>query len=190
MAGAPERPPDPFATLAQPVGAAQPVPVRLPRVGVVLAAGRSERLVGRTRGGSKALLQLGGLRLVERAVRSLLTHGLERVMVVVGHDAGPVAAVVGRLGRARRGPGRGRSHLGAVAQPAGRLPAPPAGRLTAPAPPQLRVSDHHHSVQYPRDDRGAEVVGQAFSSAPPRSNTDQSGHAFLWSAKVVVAGTR
>jgi CDP-L-myo-inositol myo-inositolphosphotransferase len=75
--------------------------VRLPRVGVVLAAGRSERLVGRTRGGSKALLQLGGLRLVERAVRSLLTHGLERVMVVVGHDAGPVAAVVGRLASGR-----------------------------------------------------------------------------------------
>jgi hypothetical protein len=72
----------------------------------------------------------------------------------------------------------------------GRLPAPPAGRLTAPAPQQLRISEQHHSVQYPRDDRGAEVVGQAFSSAPPRSNTDQSGHAFLWSAMVVVAGTR
>ena len=52
------------------------------------------------------------------------------------------------------------------------------------------LSEQHHSVQYPRDDIGAKVVGQAFSSAPPRSNTDQSGHAFLWSAKVVVAGTR
>jgi hypothetical protein len=34
-------------------------------------------------------------------VRTLLAHGLERVLVVVGHDAGPVAAVVGRLGRGR-----------------------------------------------------------------------------------------
>jgi 1L-myo-inositol 1-phosphate cytidylyltransferase / CDP-L-myo-inositol myo-inositolphosphotransferase len=44
---------------------------------------------------------LGGLSLVERAVRTLLAFGLERVLVVVGHDAGPVAAVVGRLGRGR-----------------------------------------------------------------------------------------
>jgi choline kinase len=34
-------------------------------------------------------------------VRSLLARGLERVLVVVGHDAGPVAAVVDRLGRGR-----------------------------------------------------------------------------------------
>jgi CDP-L-myo-inositol myo-inositolphosphotransferase len=74
---------------------------RLPRVGVVLAAGRSERLESVTGGGSKALLRLGGLSLVERAVRSLLAAGLERVLVVVGHDAGSVAAVVGRLGRGR-----------------------------------------------------------------------------------------
>jgi 1L-myo-inositol 1-phosphate cytidylyltransferase / CDP-L-myo-inositol myo-inositolphosphotransferase len=32
-------------------------------------------------------------------VRSLLAAGLERVLVVVGYDAGPVATVVGRLGR-------------------------------------------------------------------------------------------
>jgi CDP-L-myo-inositol myo-inositolphosphotransferase len=70
-------------------------------VGVVLAAGRSKRLDPLTRGGSKALLRLGGLSLVERAVRTLLAYGLERVLVVVGHDAGPVAAVVGRLARGR-----------------------------------------------------------------------------------------
>jgi choline kinase/phosphatidylglycerophosphate synthase len=67
---------------------------RLQRVGVVLAAGSSERLGPVTGGGSKALLRLGGLSLVERAVRRLLACGLERVLVVVGHDAGPVAAVV------------------------------------------------------------------------------------------------
>lgn len=68
-----------------------------PRVAVVLAAGRSERLAGVTGGGSKALARVGGLALVERAVRTLLAVGLERVMVVVGYQAGPVAAVVNRL---------------------------------------------------------------------------------------------
>ncbi len=103
MAEAPQLPPDPLATLPRRVGAAWPAPqpARLPRVGVVLAAGRSERLDAVTRGGSKALLRLGGLSLVERAVRSLLARRLERVLVVVGHDAGPVAAVVGRLGSGR-----------------------------------------------------------------------------------------
>jgi hypothetical protein len=85
------------AELVQP----DPARSRLPRVGVVLAAGQSQRLASVTGGGSKALLRLGGLSLVERAVRSLLAAGLERVLVVVGHDAGPVATVVGRLGRDR-----------------------------------------------------------------------------------------
>jgi choline kinase len=105
MAEAPELPPDPLASLPRRVDVVQPDPPRsrLPRVGVVLAAGRSERLESVTGGGSKALLRLGGLSLVERAVRSLLARGLEHVLVVVGHDAGPVAAVVGRLdcGRVR-----------------------------------------------------------------------------------------
>jgi 1L-myo-inositol 1-phosphate cytidylyltransferase / CDP-L-myo-inositol myo-inositolphosphotransferase len=75
----------------------------VPRMGLVLAAGRSERLRAVTGGGSKALVRLGGLRLVERAVRGLLDIGIEDVLVVVGHDAGPVAAVVSGLrpGRVR-----------------------------------------------------------------------------------------
>jgi choline kinase/phosphatidylglycerophosphate synthase len=102
MAEAPQLPPDPFATLPPRAGAARPDPPPRPlQVGVVLAAGRSERLDAVTRGGSKALLRLGGLSLVEPAVRSLLARGLERVLVVVGHDAGPVATVVGRLGSGR-----------------------------------------------------------------------------------------
>jgi 1L-myo-inositol 1-phosphate cytidylyltransferase / CDP-L-myo-inositol myo-inositolphosphotransferase len=102
MAATPKLPPDPVAAPSQTAGAARPTPAtRLPRVGVVLAADWSERLGSVTGGGSKALLRLGGLSLVERAVRSLLACGLERVLVVVGHDAGPVAAVVGRLGRGR-----------------------------------------------------------------------------------------
>jgi 1L-myo-inositol 1-phosphate cytidylyltransferase / CDP-L-myo-inositol myo-inositolphosphotransferase len=79
---------------------AVPPPVdesRPARVGVVLAAGRSERLHEVTRGGSKALVRLGGLPLVERAVRTLLAGGIQRVLVVVGYQAGPVAAVVSRI---------------------------------------------------------------------------------------------
>jgi choline kinase len=103
MAEAPQRPPDLLTAFPGRAEVVQPDPARsgLPRVGVVLAAGRSERLASVTGGGSKALLRLGGLSLVERAVRSLLAAGLERVLVVVGHDAGPVATVVGRLGRDR-----------------------------------------------------------------------------------------
>jgi 1L-myo-inositol 1-phosphate cytidylyltransferase / CDP-L-myo-inositol myo-inositolphosphotransferase len=73
----------------------------VPRVGVVLAAGRSERIRHITGGGSKALLRLGGLTLVERAVKTLLRAGVESVVVVVGHDAGRVAPVVERLSPGR-----------------------------------------------------------------------------------------
>jgi CDP-L-myo-inositol myo-inositolphosphotransferase len=84
----------------------QPHATHRPRVGVVLAAGRSERLAGVTGGGSKALVRVGGRSLVERAVRGLLAEGIRRVVVVVGYQAGPVAAVVGRLA-----PGRVRAAL-------------------------------------------------------------------------------
>jgi len=103
MAEAPELPADPLDPFPGPADVARPDPPlsRRPRVGVVLAAGRSQRLASVTGGGSKVLLRLGGLSLVERAVRALLAVGLEQVLVVVGHDAGPVATVVGRLGRGR-----------------------------------------------------------------------------------------
>jgi CDP-L-myo-inositol myo-inositolphosphotransferase len=77
----------------------------VPRMGVVLAAGRSERLRAVTGGGSKALVRLGGLTLVERAVRTLLGAGIDEVLVILGYHAGPVGAVVSRLGL-----GRGRVH--------------------------------------------------------------------------------
>ncbi len=73
------------------------------RCAVVLAAGHSTRLAGMTGGGSKALLRVGGLSLVERAVRRLLELGMEEVVVVVGYHAGPVAALVNQIvpGRVR-----------------------------------------------------------------------------------------
>jgi len=72
-----------------------------PRVGIVLAAGLSSRMAVATGGGSKALLHVGGLSLVERAIRRLLALGLERVVVVVGHHAEPVAAIVTRAAPGR-----------------------------------------------------------------------------------------
>src|SRR5438445_1590721 len=72
---------------------AVPARVAVPRTAVALAAGRSERLRRVTGGGSKALVRLGGLALIERVVRTLLASGLERVVVVTGYQAGPVAAV-------------------------------------------------------------------------------------------------
>lgn len=76
-------------------------PLPRPRVGVVLAAGESQRLRAVTGGGSKALVYLGGLRLVERAIRTLLGLGLESVIVVVGFRGGPVAAVAQRVAPGR-----------------------------------------------------------------------------------------
>lgn len=72
-----------------------------PRVGVVLAAGRSMRLRPVTRGRSKLLLHLGGLSLVERAVRTLLAAGVDRVVVVVGHQADAMSAAVRELAPGR-----------------------------------------------------------------------------------------
>jgi 1L-myo-inositol 1-phosphate cytidylyltransferase / CDP-L-myo-inositol myo-inositolphosphotransferase len=68
------------------------VPAARPRVGVVLAAGRSERLSRLTRGRSKALVQLGGVPLVERAVRTLQHAGCTRVVVIVGYQGEQVGA--------------------------------------------------------------------------------------------------
>jgi choline kinase len=58
-----------------------------PRAGVVLAAGRSERLSPVTGGRSKALSLLGGMSLLERAIRSLRAGGVCEVFVVAGYEA-------------------------------------------------------------------------------------------------------
>lgn len=70
-------------------------------MGVVLAAGRSSRLAEVTGHGSKALLRVGGPSLIERAIRRLLAEGMEQVVVVVGYQAGPVAAVARRAAPGR-----------------------------------------------------------------------------------------
>ncbi len=91
----PETWPSPEISLAP--GELSSAPARRARVGVILAAGRSERLAALTGGGSKAVMRVAGLSLVERAVRTLLAAGITDVVVVVGHEAGPVAAVAKRV---------------------------------------------------------------------------------------------
>jgi molybdenum cofactor cytidylyltransferase len=61
-------------------------------VGLVLAAGASTRM-GAER--NKLLVEIGGRALVERVVDTLVEAGVERVVVVLGHEA---AAVRARLG--------------------------------------------------------------------------------------------
>src|SRR3954465_14914999 len=97
----PYRPPVSDAHFPVPTGGTRGVPhPSASRIAIVLAAGRSVRLREVTGGGSKALVRLGGVPLGEGAVRSLWAAGITDVVVVVGYNAGPVAAVVSRLARA------------------------------------------------------------------------------------------
>jgi choline kinase/phosphatidylglycerophosphate synthase len=77
------------------------MPLPRPETAVILAAGRSQRLQRITGGGSKALVRLGGLALLERAIRTLLAADIKRILVVVGYHAGPVAAVAQRAAPGR-----------------------------------------------------------------------------------------
>ena len=62
-----------------------------PRTAVVLVAGSSERMIEVTGGGSKLLLSVGGLSLVERTVGAVARE-VDRILVVVGHDHERVGA--------------------------------------------------------------------------------------------------
>jgi choline kinase/phosphatidylglycerophosphate synthase len=77
-------------------GARLPTDVR-PRRAVILAAGRSERMGRLTAGGSKALLRLGGLPLIERSIQRMHSIGIEDVIVVVGANAPSVERAVARV---------------------------------------------------------------------------------------------
>ncbi len=59
---------------------------------VVLAAGSSTRM-----GRNKLLLELGGETLVRRTVRTVIAAGLDRVLVVLGHEAERVEAELAGL---------------------------------------------------------------------------------------------
>lgn len=57
----------------------------MPSVAIVPAAGAAERF-----GGAKLLASVGGDKLLERTIRSLLDGGVERVVVVLGPDASDI----------------------------------------------------------------------------------------------------
>jgi choline kinase/phosphatidylglycerophosphate synthase len=61
---------------------------------VILAAGTGSRLGV----GSKPLARLGGITLLERAVTTLRSVGIEEIIVVVGHEAERVCELVGERG--------------------------------------------------------------------------------------------
>ena len=69
----------------------EPIVPRRPRIAVVLVAGSSERMSELSRGGSKLLLSLGGLSMVERTV-GVVAREVDQVLVVVGHDHERVGA--------------------------------------------------------------------------------------------------
>jgi 1L-myo-inositol 1-phosphate cytidylyltransferase / CDP-L-myo-inositol myo-inositolphosphotransferase len=71
------------------------------RTAVVLAAGNSQRLRTVTGGGSKLLLRMGGLPLIERTVRTATRIGMGRIVVVVGHDADRIAQTAEQAGSGR-----------------------------------------------------------------------------------------
>src|SRR4051794_41773049 len=81
-----------------------PEPSRRPlRKGVILAAGLSTRMAPLSNGRSKAMLRLGGLTLLERAIRTLRTLDLEQILIVIGHDMAVVAEHAKRVGGGGRG---------------------------------------------------------------------------------------
>jgi choline kinase/phosphatidylglycerophosphate synthase len=144
------------------------VPFVRPRVGVVLAAGRSERLSRVTRGGSKALARVGGMSLVERAVRGLLAEGLEEVVVVVGHHAGPVAALVNRLS-----PGRVRAVLADGWDDGNGASLAAAEPFVAPDLFVLVTADHVF---------GEGALGALFAAGAPAVLVDEAPGSDAWAA--------
>src|SRR4051812_50194587 len=104
-----------------------PEPSRRPlRKGVILAAGLSTRMAPLSNGRSKAMLRLGGLTLLERAIRTLRTLDLEQILIVIGHDMAGVGEHAKRVGGGGCGGANrrwGGGERGLLASPGG----PPGG---------------------------------------------------------------
>ena len=59
--------------------------------GVILAAGKGSRLNGTAGDKPKCLVEVGGITLLERQIRTLERAGIDDIVVVVGCQAGPGA---------------------------------------------------------------------------------------------------
>ena len=62
---------------------------------IILAAGVGSRLKSVTGGLSKALIEIGGRPLIHHQLEALADHGIGPVLVVLGYQAGDVAAAIG-----------------------------------------------------------------------------------------------
>lgn len=62
---------------------------------VILAAGMGKRLGNLTRHSTKCMVQVNDKRLIEHALDALLSAGIRHVVMVVGHGAGELQAVLG-----------------------------------------------------------------------------------------------
>lgn len=62
---------------------------------VILAAGMGSRLNSMTGGGSKALVEIGGRPLLLHTLEALADHGVGPVLVILGHEAQALQAVIG-----------------------------------------------------------------------------------------------
>jgi choline kinase len=69
---------------------------RRPASTVILAAGNARRLQAITGGGSKLLIKVRGITLIERTVGMALRMGMERIVVITGYDAERVGAAARR----------------------------------------------------------------------------------------------
>lgn len=69
---------------------------------VILAAGLGKRIAARTDGGPKALLELHGRTLLDRALDALASAGFREVIVVTGHAADAIRTTVSASSRAMR----------------------------------------------------------------------------------------
>ncbi len=71
-------------------------------IAVILAAGEGTRLRRARSSLPKPLVRLRGLSLAERSIAQMLSAGVERFVIVLGSDAGPVRREFQRIARRRR----------------------------------------------------------------------------------------
>ncbi len=62
---------------------------------IVLAAGMGKRLGALTRNSTKCMVKVGGKRLIEHALEALSSQGIRKAVIVTGHGAEELRAVVG-----------------------------------------------------------------------------------------------